>query len=485
MREPIVVGAYGVTGTPMARLSESRRGPDPAAGRRLRWTGPGPARQWSCDSAMTADTLTSGESVQAWMTLEDVPVIVNRRLGGGAVITLGFHPSAWRDQFGPATAILKHLLVWSALAPIAWLDWDGTLVLRMDDPGGAQNVFSRTWRYPKLTESDWDTLAADLSARDARLSVGYVAGWVDDGDQARGELTVAGQAAERTAGAVYPSPEVVYFDVAGHAPGTVYDYASEFRGIQGLRAAGAGDVELHGYTHLHPDAAAWAAAIDRYDDEQWYRELGGRASDVLARGAADRHPIALAMVAFERHFETRPTTLICPGDQWTTEALERALALDIELVASYYLALRHDDRFCWSTHVCAPYLDEPASDWFDAGLPVVGYFHDREPALEGIAWIRKWLDAWQAVGARRLVDFRELSSAIGRTVTLANQAGSLRLRVDNRRGADLVRPLRLTLRVPGALPPPTVGVAWRGVNIVLGVEPLESGCGRVTLPVAS
>src|SRR5262249_19774066 len=230
-------------------------------------------------------------------------------------------------------------------------------------------------------------------------------------------------------GAVYRSRDVVYRDRAGHAPGTVYDYQSEFRGIQALRAAGAGDVELHGYTHLSPDAAAWAAAPDRYDEESWYRELGGRAADALAARGADQHPLALGLKAFERHFSTRPTTLICPGDRWTTGDLEHALRLGLNLVASYYLAIRDRDRFCWATHVCALYLDEPRASWFAGGLPVVGYFHDREPALEGVAWIRRLLDAWQGAGARRLIDFRELAGAVGRRLWIANDGRSVRLRV--------------------------------------------------------
>jgi hypothetical protein len=484
--EPIVlITRAALPGTPLARLSDAHRLPDPVAGRRLRWTGPGTRREWCCRSAMTAETLMTGESIEPWMMLEESPVIVSRRYGRGMVATLGFHPSEWRDQEGAATAVLKHLLVWGALAPIAWLDWERTLVLRMDDPGGAQNVFSRTWRYPKLMEQDWGTLAADLRTRDARLSIGYVAGWVDDGDPRRGELTIAGRSATRTAGAVYPSPEVVYRDVAGHAPETVYDYRSEFRGIQRLRAAGAGDVELHGHTHLHPDATAWATSADRYDDESWYRELGERAAEALARRAADQHPLALGMAAFERHFGTRPTTLICPGDQWTSEALERALDLGIELVASYYLAIRHRNRFCWTTHVCAPYLDEPAAEWLDAGLPVIGYFHDREPALEGVGWIQTWLDEWRSAGARRLIDFRELSSAIGLRFTAENRSGSLRLHIDSSSSPDLVRPVHLTVRVPGGLPPPVVSVAWKGVDFTLDVDPQEIECGRVTLPVAS
>src|SRR5205823_3751794 len=142
--------------------------------------------------------------------------------------------------------------------------------------------------------------------------------------------------------------------------------------------------------------AAWAQAPDRYEEGSWYRELGRPAAATLAAVPAAEHPLALASAALQHHFGVRPTTLICPGDQWTDAALERALDLGLDLVSSYYLALRDRDRFCWCTHVCAPYLDGPDGTWFAAGLPVVGYFHDREPALEGISWIGNWLNRWQA-----------------------------------------------------------------------------------------
>jgi hypothetical protein len=177
----------------------------------------------------------------------------------------------------------------------------------------------------------------------------------------------------------------------------------EFHGIQALRTAGLGDVELHGYTHIHPDTEAWARAPDRYEGGpalSWYRELGTAAHATLAARPLEQHPLALGVAALQHYFHVCPTTLVCPGDQWTPEVPERALDLGLQLVGSYYLAMRQGDRFCWTQHVCAPYLNEPNPAWFDAGLPVVGYFHDRELALEGVDWISRWLDHWQAAGPR-------------------------------------------------------------------------------------
>src|SRR5262249_25241673 len=156
------------------------------------------------------------------------------------------------------------VLVSSAEGPLAWLDLGGTVVLRMDDPGGAQSAYSASWCHARLGEREWDEVGAILRRHEARLSVAYVSGWVDDGDAARGALRVGGREVPRRPGAVHPSPAVCYEDRAGHAPGARHDCAAEHRGIERLRAQRLAEVELHGYTHMHPDAARWARSPDRY-----------------------------------------------------------------------------------------------------------------------------------------------------------------------------------------------------------------------------
>jgi hypothetical protein len=271
-------------------------------------------------------------------------------------------------------------------------------------------------------------------------------------------------------------------DHRGHSPGTCHDYSSEFAGIQALRAAGLADVEMHGYTHVHPDRKAWAKAPDRYGSTRWYRELGARR--ILARCAPNEHPLALAMGAFRRFFGVRPTTLVSPGDQWINESLERALGLGIQLVDSYYLAIRHDERFCWCNHVCSPYLDEPDGAWFDSGLPVVGYFHDMEPAREGVGWLTKCLDRWQAAGARRFIDFRELAASAGRCLDLDVDAnGRLRLTVKTLEGTpDIVRPLTVRLYSPEGRLPTRISVRFGDSVVPLEIDGAREDSGQITIP---
>jgi hypothetical protein len=416
--------------------------------------------------------------------LEGEPIIVGRQVGEGMVVTLGFHPSEARDIDGSTTALLKHLLVWGSAAPVTWLDLEGTFVLRMDDPGSAESVYNRHYSFPKLGEAEWAAISAELQARNARMSIGYVSGWVDDGESEQGILRVDGRAPHRIPGQVYPSPLVKYEGNGGHVTGIVCDYEAEFRGIQALRTAGLGDVELHGHTHIYPDSASWAKAPDRYETRSWYRELGRAATPIIAARISDEHPLALGIAAFRQYFQVHPTTLICPGDEWTHEVLECALNLGLHLTSSYYLALRDRERFCWAQHVCAPYLDQPDPAWFDAGLPIVGYFHDYDVALKGVNWMRKWLAHWQSAGARKFMDFRELAAAVSRTYSLEEHGSGLRLMVRDERAPRLVRPLEVMIRASEGKLPSQVSVSLDNKDLLLKVCPLDNSMGRVILPAS-
>ena len=188
------------------------------------------------------------------------------------------------------------------------------------------------------------------------------------------------------------------------------------------------------------------------------------------------------MALFREYFRVHPTTLICPGDQWTDATIERALDIGLQLVGSYYLAIRHEDRFCWAQHVCAPYLDRPDAAWFLSGLPVVGYFHDYEPALEGVSWMTTWLDRWQEAGARRLIDFRELASAVGCRLALDVTGSQLTLNVDRRDAPAAVRPIPVRVRTPSKVPERLrVRVGDRTDEVE--IDPCADGTGLVWLPV--
>lgn len=378
----------------------------------LIWSGPGEPRRWTLTGPIPCFSLPRETGAQTWATLDDVPLMEARSAGLGVIATLGFHPSAARDACGQFSALLKHLF--ASLSPVSSpsLDLSGTVVLRMDDPGGAQNVFSADWCYPKLGRAAWRRVGEILQAYSARLSVAYISGWMDDGDATRGELVVGGESVRRVPGRVYDSAAVVYRDLTGHAPGRIYDYTEEYHGLLELQERGLVSIELHGYTHMFPDSDCWISSSDRYKNKRWFREFSPEAVEYLERLPPGRRPTVLGKHAIRRLFGTEPTTLICPGEEFTDFALEEALDAGLSLIGSYYLAVREQDRFCWGTHICAPYLDLADSRWLESELPAVGYFHDRDLALHGPGWLETQMEAWVRAGARRFIDYRTLAQVL-------------------------------------------------------------------------
>jgi len=457
----------------------------PAEDGRLSWEGPGPHASWTPGVPLSAEPLDVEDDLEVWASLGGRPVIAARRLPGGSVIaTVALDPSRARAASGAATALLKRLLTCGCPFATAWLDLEGALVLRMDDPGSSANVHLRSWSYAKLGEPEWAAVGAALRSRGARLSVAYTPGWVDDGDAERGTLEVGGEPVERRGGAVHPSPLVVHTDRKGNAPGRVNDYRAEFRGITNLQRAGLVGVELHGYTHLASDLRAWSQAPDRYDEVAWYREFD--AGPQPPAGAADHdHPVHLGARLLEKHFRHAPTTLVCPGQAWTELALEQALAAGLRLVSAEGLALRDRDRFCWCAGIPSVYLDKPDPSHLVSELPVIGLFHDYELATAGVDWMPAHLDAWRRAGARRFIDFRELAAALDMRLSLSRDAdASLRLRSRTARGLAPPRPVPVLMHIPGGEPPPELRLELGGACGQAKVQRLGGGLGRLVLPPA-
>jgi len=475
----VVVRATGREGA-LARWAGARSD-HRLAGRTLAWTGPGPPCRWTGSQQLEGRALVLAPGTDACGTLDGVAVAAARPVGRGRAVTLGFHPSEARDRDGAATAFLVRLLTEPCAAPVAWLDHARTLVLRMDDPGGAPSAHLEAWSYRTLTERDWARIAEVLRARDARVSLAYVPGWVDDGDGARGRLWVGGRFTRRAPGRIHPSPRVRYAPRNGSAR-PVQDHVGEYRGIRRLQAQGLAGIELHGFTHLHPDLAAWSVAPDRYGEVGWYREFGPRAEAHLSALPHQKQPLVRGLALVRRWFGAAPSTLIFPGDERSEVALLQAVALGFEQVGGPDHGIRDGDCMLWASHVHAPYLDQPAEWWRTAGLPVVGYFHDRDVSRGGAAWLARWLDAWREAGMERFIDYRELASALGLRLRFVRGGSGWRLTVRRVSGPPAPRPVPIAVRWPGGGTPPRLEVETAGGVIEVPVRRLRTGAGRVLLP---
>lgn len=444
---------------------------EPLRGRTVEGIPPAGGSVSRSDSWLEARRLPVDDATSAWATLEGHPVVTMRAVGIGKLALLGFHPGAWADASPATRTLLRDLLVWGVEGPVVWCDLSGVMALRMDDPGGAQNLYNEQWTYPKLDPADWARIGREMAARGGRLSIGYVAAWVDDGDASRGGLEVAGERVARIAGATYPSPSVCYTDASGR----LIDYGAEFQGLNRLCADGYASVEVHGFTHMHPDLTAWAEADDRYSNIGWFRELGAPLASLRGRPSAAVHPVRRGVEAIRRSFGP-PTTLICPGDEWTEEALAVALEAGLSMVSSYHLAIREGDRFLWATHVRAPYLDAVDASEVEGCFPVVGYFHDREPSVYGPGWFPSHLEAWAEAGVTRFTDLAELARHSQVHLTCRRSDGRLEVTLARRDG-EPPGPIRLGVkdgaRLPSSLVARTSG-GWTEAEL----EPTGPGTAR-------
>ncbi|HKO81229.1 MAG TPA: hypothetical protein VJU78_12575 [Chitinophagaceae bacterium] len=415
---------------------------------RIEYHGQGSSKQWKLRKSIQLRGLEINNRLDKLVTIQGTCITASVKESAGKILFLGFHPSMARDAQPVFTALLKQLLIFESLYPVAWFDWENTLILRMDDPGSAQAVHDNSFHTTKLGEGEWSIIGEELYKRNARMSLAYVPAWVDDGDSSRGELEVAGQMVSRLPGNIYPSPLVKYNKAAGNGSRQVFDYTAEFRAIQKLRDRGLVEVELHGYTHMHPDRNSWEKATDKYDNKKWFREFDRSSIGFINSLSKEEHPLLLGIEAFRKNFHSLPSTLIFPGEAFTNSALEIAMKTVLNLVSSYYLGIRIGHQLCWNQYVCSPYLDVADSHWFEHELPVVGYFHDFDVSKHGINWFAQQLEAWQQAGAQFFIDFRELSTVISHTLSIHEKAGQYQLNLHSENNPSFIKPLRIGVHIP-------------------------------------
>ena len=251
-------------------------------------------------------------------------------------------------------------------------DLRGVLVLRLDDPGASVRAHLDWWRHDAVSHAAWDALWSALDGF-GRVSLFCCPAWVE-------------------------------------ADGRVVDSRErnpqEWAALDAAVGRGIADLECHGHTHLHPNLERWAAAPDRTSEVGWYRELW---SPLDAREPATSDQAAI----IERWQQAcgTGTTLVAPGEGWGAQTLAAARLRGLKLFTSWGVCRLDLPAPAWSRGITSPYLDEVDAARFDGGLPVVGYWHDRDMAVNGERWAPDLLAAWREAGARRAWAFADLAKA--------------------------------------------------------------------------
>ena len=273
----------------------------------------------------------------------------------------------------PATAEQTLQLLAERLGAVVVPDLRDTLVLRLDDPGAAVKEHLNGWAHPPLTPQDWQAMWAELEGF-GRVSLFCCPGYV------------------RPDGSVVDSRT---------------ELPQEWQAMDEGVSAGLADLECHGFTHMHPDTAAWLAAEDRQDDVRWYRELWPPHLEQEPSVQAQRERLR----AWQRATGRQGSALVAPGEEWGLRTLAAARDVGFTLFNSWGLCFLDRDVPTWTTGIGSPYLDEADPSWFADCLPQVGYWHDRDMVINGPSWIGEQLRAWRDCGARRAISFADLAAA--------------------------------------------------------------------------
>ena len=406
------------------------------------------SKEWKLRNQLVLPELKATAKFNQLLSLSGTCIAGSVVESASKILFLSFHSSIARDHEPAFTAILKHLLIFESVHPVAWFEWENTMILRMDDPGSSQPVHDNSFHTTKLSEKEWDLIGEALLQKDARMSLAYVPAWTDDGDSTRGQLEIDGHRVSRTAGYIYPSPLVRYHKNLSNGLTRVFDFEEEFRGIEKLRASRLAEAELHGHTHIHPDKESWLNAVDRFENKKWFREFGKSAGAYISSLEEEKHPLIEGIEAFEKSFHSLPSTLIFPGEEFTRNVLEKVVKSRVNLVSSYYLGMRIGNKLCWNQHVCSPYLDLANPRWFEHELPVVGYFHDFDILNHGIQWFTQQLENWQRAGAKYFIDFRELSSVLDYTISVNEAASQYQLNLHSESHPPFIKPVRAGFHIP-------------------------------------
>jgi hypothetical protein len=289
----------------------------------------------------------------------------------------------------PETPAKRLAAVRDALGALAVPDMRAVMVLRLDDPGAAVKHHLEGWAHAEVDVEAWDRMWDALGDR-GRMSVFCSPGWVNE------DGTVI---ASRRA-----SPEEwVHLD-RGAARGRV-------------------DLECHGFTHMDPDLAAWLGASDRHSNPAWYREM-------WPPRLAEEPSIGTQQAILRRWQDIcgPGTAFVAPGEAWGVNTVTAARLQGFGLFNSWGLCRLDLPVPTWSVGVGSPYLDQADATWLEGELPVVGYWHDRDMAVSGPAWVPAQLRAWQDCGIRRFVAFSDLAAAYATEVDAAVVDGEVVVR---------------------------------------------------------
>jgi hypothetical protein len=161
------------------------------------------------------------------------------------------------------------------------------------------------------------------------LSIGYVSGWVDDANEALGQLHQKGvKIKNRKAGSIYPSMDIKYLSKSLKK---WYDCETQFKLLNNQNVF---ELELHGHTHLSPNIEGWLSSDDKYQEVNWYREFLNTQTFPFSQQSQElqKSIIYNSLTIFSQKNIKKPWVLIPPGNKISYNTMKTALDLGIPMM---------------------------------------------------------------------------------------------------------------------------------------------------------
>ncbi|MCS7312590.1 MAG: polysaccharide deacetylase family protein, partial [Acidobacteria bacterium] len=371
-----------------------------------------------------------------------------------------------------------------------------TAVLRMDDPQTSSKIWNTEapppypTRYPGLTAAEWAEIGRLVGVHQARLSVMYVSGFVDDGDGQAGTLYLQGRPiSDRTCGRIYDVRDVTY-----RLADRVYDFPAEFQALRDLVARDIVDIESHGYIHTTPFLQDWCRDPQRSRHFLWISEFFDLYRQRPVPTATQQAHLQASIDRIRRWFGRAPVAFSPPMHAYdeATPVIAQQLGLAVMHAQTLFDLTRtpilETARLMvhWA-HL--PYVEDP--DLNESGYPIVIGLHewDLRTHVPPIRWIHHQIVFFQQRGYRRIISFRELAGYLGARVQARywpkpdREEVVLTVRIDRTGGPGgpesrffSHHPMRWTLYAPGRDVVRVVDAQGRSLNYYIdapGVFTLE------------
>lgn len=424
--------------------------------------------------------------VEVWATTGRParPLIVRHPYGDGAAVLIGFPADElWSVRPDRLDGwVFRYLTAWLPVAVAAPLRH--TAVLRMDDPQTSSKIWNTEappryqTRYAGLTAAEWAEIGRLVGVHQARLSVMYVSGFVDDGDGRAGTLYLQGRpVADRACGRIYDVRDVTY-----RLGDRVYDFSAEFQALRDLVARDVVDIESHGYIHTTPFLQEWCRDPQRPRQFLWISEFFDLYMKRPVPEATQQAHLQASIDRIRRWFGRAPVAFSPPMHAYdeATPVIAQRLGLAVMHAQTLFDLTRtpilETARLIvhWA-HL--PYVED--SDLNESGYPVVIGLHewDLRTHVPPIRWIHHQIAFFQHRGYRRIISFRELVGYLGAYVQARYRQKSdreevvLTVRIDRTGGPGgpesrffSSHPMRWTLYAPGRDVVRVVDGQGRGLN---------------------